>query len=204
MKLLLGREDVNSNLPDNRGQTPLSLASQNRHKRVVELLKAHQSANSLQLSPNNPNPSPQSSKTSMHRFPGTPVNTPIHTTSFPFSRPLSPPSLESAPASWTPLSPLHFSSLSHGFLIPPEYSSAPDIDILFLLLYRESSPHLLVFIPFLANLSALWFRLIPISHSFILTLIYSTFPPTIPLFQPSMYRSNLLRKFLYPIRCYSR
>ena len=41
VKLLSEREDVSPNLPDTGGRTPLSLASQKRHKRVVELLQVH-------------------------------------------------------------------------------------------------------------------------------------------------------------------
>ena len=38
MKLLLEREDVNPDSPDNRGKTPLSLAAENGHDGVVKLL----------------------------------------------------------------------------------------------------------------------------------------------------------------------
>ena len=38
MQLLLGREDVNPDRPDNVNRTPLACAAQNGHDRVVQLL----------------------------------------------------------------------------------------------------------------------------------------------------------------------
>ena len=38
MKALLGRNDVNPDKPDNKGQTPLSCAAKNGHVGVVEIL----------------------------------------------------------------------------------------------------------------------------------------------------------------------
>ena len=40
MKILLGREDVNPDKPDNEGRTPLSRAALYRHERVVALLQS--------------------------------------------------------------------------------------------------------------------------------------------------------------------
>ena len=38
MEILLGREDVNPNIPDSNGQTPLCCAALNGHEVVVQLL----------------------------------------------------------------------------------------------------------------------------------------------------------------------
>jgi len=45
VKLLLGREDVNPDRPDNRGRTPLSWAAGNGHGGVVKLLLGREDVN---------------------------------------------------------------------------------------------------------------------------------------------------------------
>ena len=44
-QLLLGRGDVNLNMPDNSGQTPLLLAASNGHDGVIKLLLGQEDVN---------------------------------------------------------------------------------------------------------------------------------------------------------------
>jgi len=52
--LLLRREDVNPNRPDENGRTPLVYAAVNGHKEVVKLLQARISMESALTQPPNP------------------------------------------------------------------------------------------------------------------------------------------------------
>jgi len=46
VNILLEREEVNPDKPDNYGQTPLSVAAMRDHKEVVALLQAHRAVTS--------------------------------------------------------------------------------------------------------------------------------------------------------------
>ena len=45
MKILLEREEVNPNKPDNSGQTPLTYAAKNGHEGVVRILLGREEVN---------------------------------------------------------------------------------------------------------------------------------------------------------------